>query len=135
MKLEIIGKKKEIMERLSRHGVSASLEPTRESVKRGGLFGHLMQRYDRRGPERAMIDAIPDEDSRQAAVALHNDLKALDDAEEQESEEVTDAVKIFRDMESEGRRLFREHDMSKRIAKLTAGIVDLARWVANTKAR
>lgn len=121
-KLQIVGKKKAIMERLSQHGISASLEPSRESEKRGGLFGRVLEQYDRRGPERAMIDAIPDDESRQAAISLHDELKALDEAEAQESEHASDTVKIFREMEEVGRRLFREHNSNQRFSKMIAGL-------------
>jgi len=133
VKMEIAAKKREVLDDLSRHGISASLTPSREMAKKGGLFGSILQRYDRRGPERAMIDAIPDDDSRGAAIALHDELKRLDEAEADEDTETSETVKIFRDMESEGRRLFREHDQKQRIAAIMEGIAKLRETLARAK--
>lgn len=117
-KAGIIRKKRQIVKGLSTYGVSAAIEPTLDRKGRGGLFGATLRYINLRDPERAMIEAIPDDTRRAAATELHNELVSLDEAEAREVSAAGDTAQIFRDVEEMGRSLFRAHNTEKRIAKI-----------------
>ncbi|MBR2171750.1 hypothetical protein [Sphingopyxis sp.] len=128
-KAEIVWKKRQVIKGLSTYGVSAAIEPALDRKGRGGLFGATLRYIDLRGPERAMIEAIPDDARRSAATELHNELVSLDEAEARETSAAGDTAKIFRDVEEMGRSLYRVHNTEKRIAyikELAAGASRLA---------
>lgn len=113
-------KKRDIIERLGVTGVSVSFEPSVERSARG-LFGSLLSRYvDRRATEQALIDAIADDATRTRAQALHDELKKLDAAEADEEAEMSDADRIYREMEDAGRTRYRRQQMARLIDRANA---------------
>lgn len=116
-KAQAIMKKQAVIDRLAVLGISASIEPAGQRRGKGGLFGGLLSHYiDRRANEQELIDGIADNDTRSRAQALHDELRQLDKVEADEDGEMTDAAKIYRDMEEVGRGQYRRQRLAKLIA-------------------
>lgn len=125
-KSRILVAKQKVIDRLSAYGIPAMLQSTLElpaARRRRGLFGAVLfapPAIDRRANERKLIDAIDDDDARAKALELHAELIALDAEEKDEGVFADDTVKIYRDMEDEGRAAWRKHRSDKLLADILA---------------
>jgi len=125
-KSRILVAKQKVIDRLSAYGIPATLQSTLEfpaARRRRGLFGtglFALPTIDRRANERKLIDAIEDDDARAKALELHAELIALDEQEKDEGAFADDTVKIYRDMEDEGRAAWRKYRTDKLLADIMA---------------
>ncbi len=124
----ILFAKMAVVDRLSVYGIPASVQPQTELPSGGkrprGLFGatfDIASRYiDRRENERKLIDAIEDEATRTKAVELHDELKALDRADDAEADFIAETRRIYSDMEGVGRARYRKHRFDQILAWVRA---------------
>lgn len=114
-----------VIERLSIYGVTASVEPQMEipNTVRRGIFGATKNQarvIDRRANERATIDAITDDATREKALELHGKLLTLDQEAADESEQVADVIRIYSDMEEIGRAHYRKEKFNRLLDSIKA---------------
>lgn len=126
-KSRILLAKLKIIDRLSAYGIPAMLQSILEmpaARRRRGLFGAGLfsppATIDRRANERKLIDAIEDDDARAKALELHAELIALDTEEKDEGAFADETVKIYREMEDEGRAAWRKYRSDKLLADIIA---------------